>query len=144
MQEFLLIFREYQDGFDELSPAEFDGVLADFLRWNAGLRKRERLVDQGRLARDPGHTLRRDPATEELVLDGPYAEARELIGGYYRLKAKSYEEAAELARDCPVLRFGGRIELRRIEAPRSRRAVAGKKTQSGAAAGKPSKRTGSK
>jgi hypothetical protein len=48
------------------------------------------------------------------VIDGPYAESREVIGGLFILEAASYDEAVALARDCPHLEFGT-IEIREIE-----------------------------
>jgi hypothetical protein len=48
------------------------------------------------------------------VTDGPYAEAREVIGGLFILDAKDYDEAVALSRDCPHLEFGS-IEIREIE-----------------------------
>ncbi len=49
------------------------------------------------------------------VVDGPFAETKEVIGGYFILEAKDYAEAAELSKSCPHLAFGGKIELRQIE-----------------------------
>jgi hypothetical protein len=37
------------------------------------------------------------------VVDGPYAEAKEVVGGYFLFRAADYEEALELTRDCPFL-----------------------------------------
>jgi hypothetical protein len=48
------------------------------------------------------------------ITDGPYAEAREVIGGLFILEAADYEEAVALSRDCPHLDFGS-IEIREIE-----------------------------
>jgi hypothetical protein len=49
------------------------------------------------------------------VIDGPFTEATEVIGGYFVISAADYAEAIEISRDCPHLRYGGRIELREIE-----------------------------
>ena len=116
MKEYMLIFRNYQAAFDSLAPAELDQVLAEFLRWNEALRAEDRLVELGRLSRDPGHTLRKDSAGV-VTLDGPYAEAREAIGGYYRIRAQDIEELRALAGRCPVLQYGGVVEVREVADP---------------------------
>jgi len=48
------------------------------------------------------------------ITDGPFAEAKEIIGGYFIVQANSYDEAVGLAKDCPHLDFGT-IEVREIE-----------------------------
>ena len=54
------------------------------------------------------------------VTDGPYAEAREVIGGLFVIDAANYEEVVELSRDCPHLEFG---EIARRFLPRIRRSL---------------------
>ena len=48
------------------------------------------------------------------ITDGPYTESKEIIGGFFVLKAENYEEAVKFASDCPHLEYGT-IEVRRIE-----------------------------
>lgn len=48
------------------------------------------------------------------ITDGPYAEAKEALGGYWIIEAKSKDEAVEWARRCPA-KDGDVIELRRIQ-----------------------------
>jgi hypothetical protein len=48
------------------------------------------------------------------VTDGPYAEAREVIGGLFIVEAQNYEEVVELSKDCPHLDFGT-IEIREVQ-----------------------------
>ena len=49
-----------------------------------------------------------------VVIDGPYAEIKESIGGYIIVKADSLEEATELAKNCPILNIGGNVEVRPV------------------------------
>ena len=53
-------------------------------------------------------------AAGALVTDGPYAEAREVVGGYFTVRAADYDGAVAIARDCPHLAHGW-IEVREIE-----------------------------
>ena len=48
------------------------------------------------------------------VVDGPYGETKEVVGGYFVFRAADYDEAIELTRDCPFL-DDGRIELRQTD-----------------------------
>jgi hypothetical protein len=69
--------------------------------------------------KDPGHPL--DPAgkvirgKQKVVNDGPYAEAKDVVGGYIVVEAKDLTHAAELAKDCPILEVGGSVEIRPIQ-----------------------------
>lgn len=48
--------------------------------------------------------------------DGPYVETKETIGGFYIIEAGSYEEAVEVAKECPTLLYqGGYVEVREVE-----------------------------
>jgi hypothetical protein len=51
---------------------------------------------------------------ETLVTDGPFAETKETLGGYYLVEAGSIDEAAKLAAQIPSARFGGSVEVRPI------------------------------
>ena len=49
-----------------------------------------------------------------IITDGPYTEIKELIGGYSLIKADSLDEAADIAKGCPILKVGGNVEVREI------------------------------
>jgi len=51
---------------------------------------------------------------ETLVTDGPFAETKEKLGGYYLVEADSIEDAARLAAQIPSARLGGSVEVRQI------------------------------
>ena len=53
---------------------------------------------------------------KSMVTDGPYIEMKETIGGYSIVRAESLAEAAELAKDCPILLVGGNVEVRQLVA----------------------------
>jgi hypothetical protein len=48
------------------------------------------------------------------VADGPFAESKEAIGGYFALNVDTMDEAVKMAQGCPVFNFGGSIEVRQI------------------------------
>jgi hypothetical protein len=50
------------------------------------------------------------------IMDGPYTETKESVGGYYLIEASNYDEAVKIARECPILtRQHGFVEVREIE-----------------------------
>jgi hypothetical protein len=51
---------------------------------------------------------------DTLVTDGPFAETKERLGGYYLVEAGSIDEAAKLAAKIPSARLGGSVEVRQI------------------------------
>ena len=48
------------------------------------------------------------------VTDGPFIEAKELVGGYSVIQASDYDQAAEYAKTCPIVHIGGSIEIREL------------------------------
>ena len=60
-----------------------------------------------------GRTLRKQSGR---IVDGPYAETKEGLGGFYLVNAANYEEAVEMAKGCPQLDYeGGHVEVREVE-----------------------------
>ena len=115
MPQYLLLL--YHDGAagSKLDPAVRQQAMAKHQAW------RQRLTDEGRylgshkLENEPGKVLR-NRSGKVLVIDGPYSETKEWLGGYYLIEAPNYETAVEISRDCPHLEFGGTIEVREVDA----------------------------
>lgn len=93
-------------GKSEMPPAGADMYTA----FNAWMEKfRNNFVDMG--GRLKGGKL----VTTEGIMDGPYVETKEVIGGYMIVSAESIEEAIEIARQCPgLVRPGSGVEVREI------------------------------
>jgi len=51
-----------------------------------------------------------------VVADGPFAESKEAIGGYFLLKVDSLDEAVAIAQECPGLPYGAKVEVRPVMA----------------------------
>jgi hypothetical protein len=49
--------------------------------------------------------------------DGPFAESKEIVGGYVLVQASSLSEAIEMARDCPGLDYRMTVEVRPVRDP---------------------------
>jgi hypothetical protein len=52
--------------------------------------------------------------TVKSVTDGPYTEGKEVVGGFFIINAKDIDEAVELAKDCPDLGQGSKVQVRQV------------------------------
>lgn len=106
-QEFLLLSRGQWDA--ERSPNEIQAAIDDFYAWHA------RLVAEGKFR--PGQRLAREAklVTRAGITDGPFTETKEVVGGYWFVRAASLQEAARIVADNPCLACGLVFELRPIE-----------------------------
>jgi hypothetical protein len=57
-------------------------------------------------------TTVRGGGAENLIIDGPYADTKEVLGGYFVFEASNLDEALEVAQRIPAVRFGGAVEVR--------------------------------
>ena len=69
--------------------------------------------------KDPGrpleHTGKVVSGTRKVVTDGPYAEAKDVVGGYIVVETEDLAHAAELSKGCPILDVGGSVEVRPVQ-----------------------------
>jgi len=107
INEYLLLSRGQWDA--SKSPEEVQGAIDAFYAWHARLVAEGRFKSGQRLAK--GAKL----VTRSGITDGPFTEAKELIGGYWFVLARSLEEAARIAADNPCLACGLAFEVRPIE-----------------------------
>ncbi len=110
-QQYLCIQRSQTGGDCEPpSPSQMDEMYAKFNAWKEKFQ--DNLVDLG--GRLGGGNL----VTAEGVIDGPFVETKEVVGGYMIISAESLDEATEVARQCPgVVRPGSSVEVREINTP---------------------------
>jgi len=107
--EYMLLFRGAQ--WDKgLSPEEIQNIMG---QWNAWF---ERLTLQGKVK--GAHPLEREGkivyGKGRTVADGPFAESKEAIGGYFLLQLDDFNEALEIAKECPALEYGVTVEVRPV------------------------------
>jgi hypothetical protein len=115
MNQYLFLLHEKPADAAGMSPAEMQEIIARYKAWSAGLAQRGLLAGGEKLVDDGGRQLRLKDG-QPLATDGPYAEAHDVIGGLFIVKAESDAMAEELAQTCPHLRGSQWIEIRRIEA----------------------------
>ncbi len=108
MSEFLFLFRSPSGA--RLSPEEMQRSLQKWGKWMEGLAKAgslkggEPLEEGGKVVSGP----------RKLVTDGPFAESKEIVGGYLIVSAKNLNEATEISKGCPIFEEGGSVEVRAI------------------------------
>jgi hypothetical protein len=113
MAQFMLVLFEKPGDFASMSPEQIQKIIEKYSEWGGKLGAAGKMVNGHKLTEEGGKRLSRT-AGKVSVVDGPYAEAKEVVGGVYLIRAKDYAEAAEIASTCPHLEFG-RIELRQID-----------------------------
>ncbi|MFP5039457.1 YciI family protein [Parasediminibacterium sp. JCM 36343] len=112
MKAFLLIFRRDAVTVSEekRSPAEMEQMMKYWMDWIGGIAAQGKLLDPGNRLAVEGKVLK----PNNIIVDGPYVEVKESIGGYIAVKADSLEEALELSKGCPILNVNGNVEIREI------------------------------
>jgi len=91
------------------SPEERQEHFRKWAAWFKELGEKGCLKEYGHPLEAGGKVVKGNSKT---VNDGPYAEAKDVVGGYSVIEAKDLDEAAELARGCPILEVGGSVEVR--------------------------------
>lgn len=110
MTSYYLMLRDEPESLAHLSPVEMQAIAERYMAWR---QKNASVTGGHKLADGEGHVLRRRGAALE-VADGPFAEAKEVLGGFFVIEAADYAAALEIAKTCPHLEFGS-IELRAID-----------------------------
>ncbi|HZR80469.1 MAG TPA: YciI family protein [Candidatus Binatia bacterium] len=110
--EYLVLSRGQWDA--SRSPEEIQKAVDRFYVWL------DRLVDEGKMKRGQrlgpqGRTVRRS----QPLMDGPFGETKEVIGGYWFIVAGSLDEAAEIAAGNPCLECGLFYEIRPVDPERA-------------------------
>ncbi len=100
---------------EALSEEEYQGVFAEYM----ALREDRRTESSAGLQPIETATTVRVQDGQTLTTDGPYADTKEVFGGYYVLEAQNLDEAIEFAARIPAARLGGAVEVRPVmEYPR--------------------------
>lgn len=108
MAEFLYLYRGGSRG---ATAEESEQIMQKWMNWFKELTASGNLKDGGQPLESEGKVVRDKRGT---VTDGPFAEAKDLVGGYTLVEAESLGRAAELAQGCPILERQGFVEVRPI------------------------------
>jgi hypothetical protein len=92
------------------SPEEMQAALAEWGVWVEKFMKSGNILDPGDGLKECGKVLR---MAGTAVTDGPYVEAKEILGGYSVVQADSYDAAVTIAKECPGAKYGT-LEIREL------------------------------
>ncbi len=106
----MLLFRGHQWD-NGLSADELKQAMTNVMAWFGGLHERGKVKGAQPLSPE-GRAI--SGTNGRLVVDGPFTETKEAVGGYLILQADSLSEAVEIARSMPTLRYGTTVEVRPV------------------------------
>jgi hypothetical protein len=107
MSNFMFLFR---GGVTPTSPEEMQAQMRKWMSWIQRLRDEEKYI-----AGDPLQGGGKVLTSRKVITDGPFAEGKEVVGGYFLVRAETLEQAAEMAKDCPIFESGGSVEVRPVQ-----------------------------
>ncbi|MBA4056548.1 MAG: transcription initiation protein [Marivirga sp.] len=109
MNEFLIaIHRDLTSKNPSPSLELMKGALKPYQDWIGSIAAQNKLVATPKRWDVDGRFVKKDNS----VIHGPYTENNISIGGLFLIKANDYDEAIEIAKECPIIKFGATVEVR--------------------------------
>jgi hypothetical protein len=93
-----------------LSPEAQQAHMGKWFAWVEKLQKENRYVS-GEALLPGGKTIK---GSKKAITDGPYAEGKEVVAGYFVVNANDLNEATEMAKACPDYELDGIVEVREV------------------------------
>jgi hypothetical protein len=109
MSEFTYLFRGRETS---ASPEDMQKTMEKWVAWFKELGANGHIKDPGHPLEHTGKVVK---GKQKTVNDGPYAEAKDVVGGFVVIEAKDIDQAVELSKGCPILEVGGSVEVRPIQ-----------------------------
>jgi hypothetical protein len=114
MPDFILLLHRPAGPPPTLPPDQMAAITKDYMGWSDRQRADGRLKAGEKLTFDAGRVLR-STGGRVMTTDGPFAESKELLGGFFLITARDYNEACDIAQGCPHFKYGGSIEVRQVD-----------------------------
>ena len=111
--QYLLLIHDDEQSWPSLSEEEQRAVIEEYLALSAELRERGAYVGANRLAPTSTASTVRVRDGQEVVTDGPFAETKEQLGGFYMINAKDLNDAIQVASRIPGAKSGS-VEVRPV------------------------------
>jgi len=111
MERYLYIFRGGDAVSAQQSPETWQAHMQKWGAWMKGLAEKQ-ILDGGEPLEVAGKQVN---GKNKMVIDGPFMEAKETVGGYLIVKASSLDEATEISKGCPILEHDGKVEIRQLK-----------------------------
>lgn len=110
MKDFMMIFRTEQVDNSAHTPEEMQAVMQVWQDWIGGIAAQGKFVSTNALG-SSGKTIN----AGGVITDGPYAELKEIVGGYIIVKTTDIDDAVKLSAGCPILDIpSGKVEVRDV------------------------------
>jgi hypothetical protein len=110
MKDYLFLFRGGLD-FSKASAEQLQQAMMNWKNWTEELSKKGIYGGGERLTRNDATVVK---GKAKQVIDGPYTESKEIVGGYITIKADNLQQAIEISKDCPIFNFDGNVEIREV------------------------------
>jgi hypothetical protein len=111
--QYLLLIYDDEKVWRDMPKAESDKMFAEYMQFTADIKKSGHLVAGDALQPIATATTVRIRNGKSQMTDGPFAETKEQLGGYYLIEAKDLDEARKIAERIPSVRIGS-IEIRPV------------------------------
>jgi hypothetical protein len=111
MADFLFVYRGRPESHGKMTPEEMQQHMQKWHTWIAEGFQKGWMLNAGDGLKREGRVVN----AKKVVTDGPFVEAKEVVGGFSIVRADSIDAAAELAKGCPGLMLGGTVEVRPLE-----------------------------
>jgi len=108
MSEYVFLYRGAQR---PTSPQDAQQVMQKWMHWLQDLGAKGHIKDNGQPLEPVGKIV---TGRGKSITDGPFAEAKDVIGGYTLVEARDLDEAAELSKGCPIFDRNGYVEVRPV------------------------------
>ena len=108
MSQFVYLYRGAERN---RSPEQTQEAMQKWMAWFKQLTEKGHIKDPGQPLEFAGKLVK---GKQKTVTDGPFAEAKDVIGGYTLVEARDLNEAVELAKGCPILEVEGAVEVRPV------------------------------
>ena len=113
MSQFVYLYRIAEDARHQAmgTPERAQQSMQRWMAWMKELDTQGHLKDRGQPLEMTGKVVR---GQDKAVTDGPFTEAKDLVGGFTLVEARDIDQAVELSRGCPILDGGGSVEVRPV------------------------------
>lgn len=110
MKDFMMLFHSEPNPDFNPTPEQIQEEVKAWQDWMGSIAAQGKLKNPGEALGFEGKIMHSDGT----ITDGPYAEVKEIIGGFTIVSADSIDGAIKLAEGCPALQNGGKVEVRDI------------------------------
>jgi hypothetical protein len=108
MSQFIYLYR---GGDREASPERMQQIMQKWMAWMKELADEGHMKDRGQPLERAGKLVK---GKNKVVTDGPFAEAKDVVGGYTVVEAHDLDQAVQLSKGCPIFEYDGTVEVRPV------------------------------